>query len=144
MVGCGSATAANESYSRGYEFARIARHVLRRAQINIPSIHRARDTGIRLRCQRQGSQGTDAFHGVQHGDGSNTAIAANDVRTPLAQFGTEGLRIGSVQAVAIFVDSDLRYERNRWMHVPCREQGLMNFFQISESLEDQQIDSAFY
>ena len=30
------------------------------------------------------------------------------------------------------------------MDVPRREHGLMNFFQISESFEDQQIDSTFH
>ena len=44
----------------------------------------------------------------------------------------------------MFVNGDLRDEGDRWMDVPRREHGLMNFFQISESFEDQQIDSTFH
>ena len=58
------------------------------------------------------------------------------------QPGSESFRVGTIQAVAVFVNRDLRHQWNFGSHILGREHGLMQLFEIPESFQDQQIDAA--
>ena len=141
MIWCRSAASADKLDSGRCEFSRIARHVFRRTEIDIASFHRARHAGIRLRGQGQGSRGSHPLDRVQHGDRSHAAVDAEHVNVPLRQAGGEGLRVGTVEAVAVFVDRDLSDDRNLRVHVAAREHSLMQFFEVSEGFEHEQVNA---
>ena len=87
----GSAASADQAHSGRHEFPGVAGHVLGRAQVDISALDRSGDSGVGLGCQRQGSRGAHALHRVQHGDRAYTAVAADDVRSPLLELGDERL-----------------------------------------------------
>ena len=92
--------------------------------------------------KRQGSGGPHALDGVQHGHRTHAAVATDDVRAPLFQPRRKGLRIGTIQAVAVFVDRDLHDQWQFRAHILGRQHGLMEFLQVSEGFQHQQIDPA--
>ena len=85
-----------------------------------------------------------SFNRVQHGYRADTAVASDHIRAPLFQLGREGLRIRPVQAIAIFIDRHLRHHWNLRVHVAGCKNRLMEFFQISEGFENQQVHAAFH
>ena len=89
VVGRGAAASADQAHSRSHEFARVTRHVFRRAQIDVAAFDRARHAGIGLGRQRQGSEGAHPLDRVQHGHRADAAIAADDVGTPAFNPGRE-------------------------------------------------------
>ncbi len=56
-----SAATAHQTYSCRHELARVARHVFRRAQINISTLNRTWHACVWLRCQRKGSRCSHAL-----------------------------------------------------------------------------------
>ena len=142
MVRRGAAASANQLHARGHEFSRVARHVFRRAEIDIPSFDRARHAGIRLCGQGQGSHRPHALDRVQHRDRSHAAVDAEHIDIPFRQAGGKGLGVGAIEAVAVFVDRDLGDDGNLRIHVAAGEHGLMQLFDVAEGFEHQQIDAA--
>ncbi len=55
----------------------------------------------------------------------------------------ECFRVGSVEAIAVFVDGDLRHDRQGRSDIFGGQQCLMDFFQVAEGLQHEQIDAAF-
>src|SRR5438874_12754758 len=102
-----SAASPNKLYTSGYKFARVARHVLGRTEINISSFNRARDAGVWLRRDRLGSGGANSFNCFEHSDGPNTAITADHIRSPLLETWWEGLGSCAGEAVGFLLPSDL-------------------------------------
>jgi hypothetical protein len=138
-----AAASANDPHAGRDELARIARHILRRAQVDVSAFHRSRNACIGLRRQRQGRGRAHAFDRIEHRDRTNAAITADDIRAPLCKLGREGLRVGAVETISVFVDGYLRNQRQMRSHVFRRQHGLMNLFQVPEGFEDQEVDTAF-
>src|SRR5580704_16524811 len=107
MVGSRPAAPSHDSSSRRNELARITRHVLWRAEINVPPLHGTWNTRIRLRGQGQGTESSHALDGVEHGHRTHAAVTANYVCTPILEARCESCRVGTIQAVAVFVDRNL-------------------------------------
>src|SRR5438270_13734145 len=84
-----SAAAAYEPDSSGHELARIARHVLGRAEIDISSFDVPRHASVRHRGQRGSRHLPQPLDGIEHRHWTNTAIDANDISSPLGQPGTK-------------------------------------------------------
>src|SRR5690242_11275534 len=143
MFGCGSAAAAHQADAGVHEFAGVAGHVFRRAEIDVSTFYIARYTGVRLRGKRPGSVAPDTLNGFQHGHGADAAIAADDIRAPIVELGNERLGAGAIEAVAIFVDGHLSHDLCFRRNVPGGEDCLVQFFQVPESFEDQNVNSAF-
>ena len=80
---------------------------------------------------------------VQHGDWPDAAVAADHVGAPRLQLRPVVLGTGAVEAVAVFIDRDLRHDRQLGIHVARRENRLMQLFQVSEGFKDQQVDTLF-
>ena len=131
------------AHARRDKLARITRHVLRRAEINISALDRARHAGIRLRGQRQGSQRTHALHGVQHCHRTDAAIAADDVRAPLFQPWGKGFRVEPSRQLPSSSMVTCATRGIFGLDIPRGQHRLVKLFQIAESFEDEQIDSAF-
>src|SRR5208283_3474500 len=104
MVWRGATATTDQTHTDVDEPARVLRHVLRRAEIDIAALDGARHSGVRLRRERRGGHGAHALHRVQHGDRSDAAVASDNVRAPSLDLRTVMLRTGSIKAVAIFVD----------------------------------------
>ena len=51
--------------------------------------------------------------------------------------------VGAVEAIAVFVDRDLRHHRQLGIHIAGRQHGLMQFLEVAEGFQDQQVDAAF-
>ena len=136
-----SATTTYKANSGGNEFARIAGHVFGRTKINVPTFHTARHSGVRLGRERKIRYGSESLQRIQHGDRSDRAIASHDVRTPLGKACAIGLRQGTVEAVALVVNGDLRNNRNPRIDFARGKNCLMQFFEIAKSLKDEQINS---
>ena len=107
VIRSGSATSSNDAHPGGDKLARIARHVLGRAEIDVSAFHRTRNACVGLGGERKGSDGSHALDGVQHGHWTHTAIAADDVGTPILESRSKCFWIGTIQAVAIFIDRNL-------------------------------------
>src|SRR5438874_1059323 len=71
------------------------------------------------------------------------AIAANYVGTPVGKAGAKYLRRGAVEAVTVFIDGHLRNNRNIRVHVTRGQQRLMEFLDVAERLQNDEIDAAF-
>ena len=143
VLGRGAAATADQAHADVHEVVHEVRHVLRRAQIDVAAFDRARNAGIRLRRQRRGSDGANALQGVQHGHRTYAAVAANDVGAPGFQLRAVVLGTGSVEAVAVFVDGDLRHDRQLGIDVARRQDRLMQLLEIAEGLQDHQVDALF-
>ena len=90
----------------------------------------------------QGSGGAHAFDGVEHGDRPDAAVDAGHVDVPLRQPGGKGFGVGTVEAVAVFIDRDLRDDGNIRIDIAAGEHGLMQLFEVAKGFEHQQIDAA--
>ena len=139
-----AATPADDLRARLDELTCIAGHVLRRAQIDVAPFDRARHAGVRLGDDRQLSEAAHLLDGIQHRYRAHAAIAAHHVGAPLRQFGGEGFRGGTVEAIAFFVNGDHRDHGNVRAHHARSFDGLMDFLQITEGLEKNDIHSAFH
>src|ERR1700677_2173199 len=137
MIGRGAAASADQWDASRHEFSRVARHVLRRTEIDIPAFDRARHTGVWLRCQGQGSRGSYSLDGIQHGHRANAAVDAEDVDVPFGQSRREGFGVCAIEAVAIFVNRDLGDDWNLRIYVAAGEDGLMQLFEVAEGFEHQ-------
>ena len=84
MAGSGAAASPNILHPGFDQFAGEARHVFRRAKVNVPSIHGARHAGIRHGDQRQAWR-RHALNGGEHRCRSHAAVATDGIRTPLGQ-----------------------------------------------------------
>src|SRR5437660_10613493 len=104
MIRRGSAASADQLYASSHEFSRVARHVFRRAEIDIPSLDRARHAGVRLGGQGKSSDCSHAFNRVQHRDRPYAAVDADYVDVPFREAGGKGLRIGALHTVAVTVN----------------------------------------
>src|ERR1017187_4002403 len=143
MIGSGSAASANQLDPGSHKFSRVARHVFRGAEINIPPFNGARHAGVRLRGQRQGSDGPNSLDGVQHGDRPDTAVDAKHVDIPFRQPGGKSLRIRTVEAVAVFINRDLGNDGKLRIHIAAGEYRLVQLFDVAKGFQHQQIDAPF-
>src|ERR1700722_18577833 len=143
MVWSRPAAPSHDSRSRRNELARITRHVLWRAEIDVPALHGTRNTRIRLGGQGKGSESSYALDGVEHGHWTHAAVTADYVCTPILETRCESCRVGTIQAVAIFVDRNLHDQGQFCSHILGCEHRLMEFLEISEGLQHQQIDAPF-
>src|SRR2546429_2132832 len=125
MIRRGSAASADQLYAGSHEFSRVARHVFRRAEIDIPSLDRARHAGVRLGGQGKSSDCSHAFNRVQHRDWPYAAVDADYVDVPFREAGGKSLRGGAIEAVPIFVDRHLGDDWDVRIHVAAREYGLV-------------------
>ncbi len=96
-----------------------------------------------MRGQRQRRDSTHALNGIQHRNWTYAAIAPNDVGTPLGKAGAKYLRRGAVEAVTVFIDGHLRNNRNIRVHVTRGQQRLMEFLDVAERLQNDEIDADF-
>src|SRR5450755_462795 len=140
VIGRGAAASTDQLDTGGNEFSGIAGHVFRRAQVDVASFNRARHTGVGLRGERQGSHGTHALDGVEHGDRSYAAIDAEYVDLPFGQAGGESFRVGAVEAVAVFVNGDMGDDGNLEIYVAAGEHRLMQFFEVAEGFQHKQVN----
>ena len=53
------------------------------------------------------------------------------------------LRGRAVEAVSVFVDGDVGHHRNLGIHVARRQNRLVQFFDVAEGLQHQQVNAAF-
>ncbi len=74
--------------------------------------------------------------------GPTLQLMPSDVHVPFRQACAKCFRVGAVEAVSVFIDRDMRNDRNLRIHIAAGEDGLMQFFEIAKSLEHQQIDAA--
>ena len=142
MFGGRPAAAAHHAHTRSHKLASVAGHVLGRAKIDVPALHRARHSGVRLCGQWQDADRTHALDGVQHCHRAHAAIAAKDVGAPFGEPGRESFRSGTVQAVTVFVDGDLSNDRDLRVYIPSRQDCLVELLKVAEGLQDQQIYAA--
>ena len=140
----GAAAAADDLDAGPEQAARVLRHVLGRAQINVAAFHAHGQTGVGHRAQRLGGVLHHALDGFERGLGADRAIEADGIHRPGVHLAGEGLGVGAAGQVAEIVDGHLRDHR----HVAAGgfvrgHHGLAQFIEVAESLEDQQIDAGF-
>jgi len=139
-----TAASADELHPRRHKFPRVACHVFRRTKIDVAALNRPRHAGVRLRRQRQGSHRPHPLDGVEHRHRSHAAVDAKHIDFPFRQARGEGLGIGSIQAIAVFVNRDLGDDGNLRVYVAAGQHRLMHLFEIAEGLKHQQIDAPFH
>ena len=137
MIGRGAAASADQLHAGRHEFSRVARHVFRRTEIDIPSFHRARHARVRLRGQGQGSHRSHPLDRVQHRHRPHAAVDAEYVDVPLREARGKGLGVGAIKAIPVFVNRDLGDDGNLCIHVAAGEHGLMQLFNVAEGFEHQ-------
>ena len=142
MVGRSAATSADELYAGGDKLACVAGHVFGRAQIDVAALNGTRHAGVGLGGERQGSDCAQSLDGVEHGHGTDAAVYAGDIHVPFGQARAEGLRIGAVEAVAVFIDGDVRDDGNFRVHIAAGHYGLMNFLEVAEGFQHEEVDPA--
>src|SRR5712664_3645029 len=143
MVRRGAAASANELDSCLHKLARVARHVLRRAEINVAPLDRTGHACIGLcrnRFLRDLAEFLDSF---KHGYRTNTAITPDDVSTPLVKFCAECFRAGAVKTIAVFVDGDERDNRDLRICRTTGDDGLMDLLEVSKGFQHEEIHAAF-
>src|SRR5258708_13933632 len=121
MVWSSSTTAGQDASAGGDKLARITRHVLWGTEVDISAFHRTGNARVRLGGQGQGSRGTHAFNGIQHGHGPYAAVATNNVGAPFFEPGRESLRIGTIQPFACFFNLNHTDRRQASSPVFCCE-----------------------
>ncbi len=102
-----------------------------------------RHAGVRLGGQRQSGRGPQALDRVEHCHRPHAAVAADHIRSPFLQAGSESLRRRAVQAIAFLIHRDLGDERNLGAYVADGQHGLVKFLDVAESLEDDQVHACF-
>src|SRR5580765_67728 len=137
------AASTHQSHSRRDELPRVTRHVFRRAQVDVSSFYRTRHASIRLRGQRQGSDSAHALDRVEHRDRPNTAVAADDISSPVGELGGKSFRVGTVKTIGIFVHRYRGDDRQFWIDVASCQHRLMQLLDGSERLKNQKIDATF-
>src|SRR5215831_16311799 len=98
MLGSCTAASAHKLDTGRHKLAGIACHVLGRAQVDIASLHRARDTGVRLGGDGSRGGGSKPFDGIEHRNRTHAAVTADNVGAPLLNARTEDLGGGPVEA----------------------------------------------
>ena len=87
--------------------------------------------------------GAHALQGIQHGHRTDAAVDADDVGSPGFQLLAVVLGARAVEAVAVFVDGDLRHHRQLRIHLAGGQDRLVQFFQVAEGLQDDEVDAFF-
>ncbi len=129
-----------EAYPDIDKLARIARHVLGRAQIDVSSLHGARNAGVRLCGKRFRGDCAQTLQCVQHRDRTDAAIATDYVRAPFCQASPIMFGTRAVEAVAVFVNRHLRDDRDLRVNFARRENRLVQLAEVAKSFQDQQVN----
>ncbi len=114
VVGRGTTAPADQAHPNIHKPSGVLGHVLRRAEIDVATFHRARHAGVRLSRQRCGGDGTHPLERVQHGHRTDAAVASHHIGAPRFNLRTIVLGGRSIQAIAVFVDGDLRHDWAAW------------------------------
>src|SRR5690242_8520502 len=123
-----SAAPTDQIHARSHKLPRIAGHVLGRAEIDISPFYGAGNSCVRLCDDWQGGKRPYTFHGIEHGNRANAAIATNHICAPLRQAWNKNLWRRTVQSVAVFIDRESGHDRQIGFYLVPRLVGLMEFF----------------
>ncbi len=141
----GAAAAADDLHARPQHTARVLRHVLRRAEIDVAALHAHRQAGVGHGAHRLRGYRHHALDGFEGGLGTHRTIEADHVHRPRIHLAGEGLRIGAAGQVAEIVDGDLGDDRNRVADRVARGQHrFAQLVQVAEGLEDQHVHAGFH
>src|SRR5438552_11487461 len=144
MLRSSSTAATHQAHAGSNKFARIARHVFRRTQIDVAAFNAARDSSVGLRRKWEVCNPADTFDGFQHRYRANAAIAANYVCAPFGCFERECLGAGPVQTVSVFINSRLSHDLKVRSNVPGSQERLTQLFQVTKRFQDNQVYAAFH
>ncbi len=143
VVGRGAAATADEANADIDELLGVTRHVLRRAEIDIASLDRARHAGVGLRRKRGSGHGAHALQCIEHGHRTDAAVAADDVGAPFFQLRT--VVLGAEPSRQLPSSSMVTWATTGrcGIHLASGQNRLMQLFQIAEGLQDEQVDAFF-
>jgi hypothetical protein len=123
------------------EAARIRRHVLGRAEVDVASLDVARLAGVRLRRETHARHGLHPLDRLEHRRRADRAVDANHGRATLFQLRREPFGRRAVEGVPVLFGGHLRDDRQ----VGQRPNGVdrrADFVQVAKGLEDEEIDAA--
>ena len=124
-----------------HEAARVRGHVLRRAQIDVPPLDVTRLAGVGLGRQAKVGDRFHAFDGFEHRSGPDGAVDADERGPALFELGGEALGRRAIERVAVLLGRHLRHDR-QVAERPYGVDGRTDFVQVTERLEDEEVDAA--
>ena len=139
----GAATSTHDPDTGSNEALGVARHILGGGKVQISPFKVSRFPRVGLRCDLSGNHARHPLDALQHHLGSHAAVDTHDVRSQLLQVRAESFGRGSVQAVAVFLQGQLRHDREV-AQLFGRENGGLDLPQIRKGLQAEQIHAAFH
>ncbi len=97
-----------------------------------------------MRGQRAIGHGADTLQRIKHRHGTDATVTADHINSPARQLGGECFWSGTVEAVTVFVDGDLRDHGNVRRYCARGANSLMQFLQRAESLQDEEVGTGFH
>ena len=145
VLGRSAAAAADDAHAGPQHAARVLRHVLGRAQVEIASFDFGRLAGIGHGAERLAGQALHALERFEHGLRADRAVQADHVGRRLIQELGEGCRARAVEQVAVVVDGHLRDQHGIAAgDFARRQERFAQFVDMQKSLEHQQVDALFH
>ena len=141
VIGRRAAAAADEARTCRNEAARIRRHVLGRAQIQVATLDVSRPAGIRLRDEPRARQTCHVLNCFEHRGGPDRTVHADDIGARSFELGGESFRRRAIQTIAIRFRRDLGHDR-KCGNAAYRTDCGVDLGQIAKRLEHEEIDTA--
>ena len=135
------AAPADEADPVGDEAARVRRHVLGRAEIDVAAFDLARLSGVRLRRQLDRRDAREPLDRFEHRRRTDAAVQPDDVGAPALELGHEGLRRRAVARVAVLLGRHLRDDRQVADRADGANRGA-DLVDVAEGLEHEEVDAA--
>jgi hypothetical protein len=142
VLGSGPAAAADEADAGSDEAPGVSRHVVRRAEVQVPAVDIARLAGIgHRREQRTGHRLGEPLDRVEHRRRADAAVDAEHVGAELDELRPELLDRGPIQRVAVLGGGQHRDDGHA-AHRAHRADGGPELVHVAERLEDEEVHPA--
>ncbi len=136
------AAPADQANPVGDEAARVRRHVLGRAEVDVAAFDLARLSRVRLGRQLHGRDAREPLDRLEHRCRTDAAVEPDDVRPPPFELRHEGLRRSAVAGVPVFLGRHLRDDREVADRADRTNRGA-DLVDVPERLEHEELDAAF-
>ncbi len=137
MTGRGATAATNKLHPSLDQLAGEARHVFRRAEVNVSPLHGARHAGIGHGDQGQAGDRSHALNCGQHSRRSYAAVATDSIRTPFGKPGGGRFRRRAIQAVGFLIDRHHHQNGQRRSRGFRRKNRLLRLVQCRNGLDQE-------
>ena len=144
MLGGGPAASADDPHSGQEETARVLRHVLGRAEIQIAAFDGGRQAGIGHGAERLGGVADHFLDGFEHHLRTGRTVQADHVHRQIVQAAGEIESSGAVAQVAVILDAQQSHDDQIVTGGLARGQdGFANFIRIAKRFENEEVDAGF-